>query len=85
MSFITAFEKVMTEEAKRQQCNGVVCRHIHKTDIRDRDGLIYCNDGDWVESLSALVETADGHLEIIYWTHILNAPAQKHHEMAKAI
>ena len=32
------------------------------------DGTLYCNDGDWVESLSALVETLDGQLKIVYWT-----------------
>ena len=77
VSFITAFERVMTEEAKHRQCDGVVCGHIHKAEIRDMEGLLYCNDGDWVESLSALAETADGQLEIIYWTHILDAPVQK--------
>lgn len=77
VSFITAFEKVMTEEAKRRQCDGVVCGHIHKAEIRDIDGLVYCNDGDWVESLSALAETFDGKLEIVYWTQCLDAPAQK--------
>jgi hypothetical protein len=35
--------------------------------MRDIDGVLYCNDGDWVESLTALVEHADGRLEIIDW------------------
>jgi len=77
VSFITAFEKVMTEEARRRQCDGVVCGHIHKAEIRMMDGLLYCNDGDWVESLSALAETFDGELEIIYWTSCLDAPVKK--------
>jgi UDP-2,3-diacylglucosamine pyrophosphatase LpxH len=76
VSFISAFEKVMTEEARRRECHGVVCGHIHKAEIRDMDGLLYCNDGDWVESLSALAETAEGELEIIYWTQCLDAPAK---------
>jgi UDP-2,3-diacylglucosamine pyrophosphatase LpxH len=82
VSFITAFEKVMTDEAKRRQCDGVVCGHIHKAEIRDMDGLLYCNDGDWVESLSALAETADGQLHIIYWTYCLDAPAKKKRQTA---
>jgi UDP-2,3-diacylglucosamine pyrophosphatase LpxH len=77
VSFITAFEKVMTDEAKRRQCDGVVCGHIHKAEIRDMDGLLYCNDGDWVESLSALAEDADGTLHILYWTVCLDAPVKK--------
>jgi len=84
VSFISAFERVMTEEARRRGCDGVICGHIHKAEIRSVDGLLYCNDGDWVESLSALAETADGQLEIIYWTHCLDTPAQKLHSMAKA-
>ena len=84
VSFISAFERVMTEEAKRRQCDGVVCGHIHKAEVRSLDGVLYCNDGDWVESLSALTETADGQLEIVYWTNLLDAPAQKRHGLAKA-
>jgi UDP-2,3-diacylglucosamine pyrophosphatase LpxH len=60
----------MAREARLRNCDGVVCGHIHKAEIREIDGLLYCNDGDWVESLSALVETTTGELKIIYWTHI---------------
>jgi UDP-2,3-diacylglucosamine pyrophosphatase LpxH len=84
VSFITAFERVMTEEARHRGCDGVVCGHIHKAEIRHLDGLLYCNDGDWVESLSALAETADGQLEIIYWTHCLDAPAKKKRSSVQA-
>jgi UDP-2,3-diacylglucosamine pyrophosphatase LpxH len=84
VSFITAFERVMTEEAKRRHCDGVVCGHIHKAEIRMMDGLICCNDGDWVESLSALAETADGQLEIIYWTHCLDVSSKKRPSTVKA-
>ena len=47
-----------------------------KAEIREIDGLLYCNDGDWVESLSALVETTTGELKIIYWTHIHGDPVE---------
>ena len=36
------------------------------------DGVLYCNDGDWVESRSALVEHVDGKLELIYWDQSLD-------------
>ncbi|MGH6624255.1 MAG: hypothetical protein ACREBN_09800, partial [Burkholderiaceae bacterium] len=49
----------------------VVCGHIHKAEIRTIDGLTYCNDGDWVESLTALVETLDGELRIVTWNRLL--------------
>ena len=53
----------------------MVCGHIHKAEVRTIDGLLYCNDGDWVESLTALVETLDGELKIVTWNRIL-APGQ---------
>ena len=48
--------------------HGVVCGHIHHAELREIDGMLYANDGDWVESLTALVEHADGRLEIVDWT-----------------
>ena len=67
VGFITAFEDVVAREAARRGFDGVVCGHIHKAAIRTIDGILYCNDGDWVESLTALVETYDGKLEIVEW------------------
>jgi UDP-2,3-diacylglucosamine pyrophosphatase LpxH len=74
VSFIADFEMIMAREAKIRHCDGVVCGHIHKAEIREIDGLIYCNDGDWVESLTALVETANGTLKIVHWPHVLPDP-----------
>ena len=73
VNFISSFEHVMIDEARRRGCDGVVCGHIHKAEIREIDGLVYCNDGDWVESLSALVETLEGELKIVYWT-VMRSP-----------
>jgi len=67
VNFITEFELAVMNEARRRGFQGVVCGHIHKAEMREVDGLLYCNDGDWVESLTALVETADGHLELVHW------------------
>ena len=75
VSFITNFEHVLLREARRRGYDGVVCGHIHKAEIRAMDGLLYCNDGDWVESLTALVETLDGQLEIVEWS-VIRAPAE---------
>ncbi len=74
VNYIAAFEEVMTEEARRRGCQGVVCGHIHKAEIRDVNGTLYCNDGDWVESMSALVETLEGELKIIEWRNRIVAP-----------
>ncbi len=71
--FITAFEEALVHEARQRNFDGVVCGHIHKAEIRDIDGILYCNDGDWVESRTALVEHWDGRLEIITWVPPLPA------------
>ncbi|WP_321788849.1 UDP-2,3-diacylglucosamine diphosphatase [Burkholderia pyrrocinia] len=84
VNFISQFETVMTDEARRRGCDGVVCGHIHKAEIRDIDGVLYCNDGDWVESLSALVETMEGELKIVYWTVMRSAPSAAPSRKAKA-
>ncbi|HEX4511244.1 MAG TPA: hypothetical protein VH328_14235, partial [Burkholderiaceae bacterium] len=55
-------------EARRRGAHGVVCGHIHHAELREIDGVVYANDGDWVESLTALVEHADGALEILDWS-----------------
>jgi UDP-2,3-diacylglucosamine pyrophosphatase LpxH len=46
----------------------VVCGHIHRAEMRTIDGVLYCNDGDWVESRTALVEHFDGRFELVHWT-----------------
>ncbi|MFZ9813206.1 MAG: UDP-2,3-diacylglucosamine diphosphatase [Burkholderiaceae bacterium] len=74
VSYITAFEEALTTEAKRKGYDGVVCGHIHRPEIREIDGMLYCNDGDWVESLSALVETHVGELKIIHWPYREGTP-----------
>ena len=71
VSFITDFEHVLMREARRRGFDGVVCGHIHQAEIREIDGLLYCNDGDWVESLTAIVETCEGKLEVVTWNHKL--------------
>ena len=72
---MTKFEEAVAREARERGFQGVVCGHIHKPQIKEIDGVTYCNDGDWVESLSALVETYEGELKIIEWLRDL--PAQR--------
>lgn len=65
--FISSFEHALVHEARRRRVHGVVCGHIHKAAIRKFDEILYCNDGDWVESCTALVERAHGALAVIHW------------------
>jgi UDP-2,3-diacylglucosamine pyrophosphatase LpxH len=67
VEFVGRFEAALSEEARRQQVDGVVCGHIHTAEIKDMQGVTYCNDGDWVESCTALVEHDTGELEIVRW------------------
>ena len=57
----------MAHEAAKHGYQGVVCGHIHRAEIRDVNGVLYCNDGDWVESRSALVEDEHGNLSLLFW------------------
>lgn len=76
VSYITSFEETLATEARRRDLDGVICGHIHKPEIRDIDGITYCNDGDWVESLSALVEEFSGELRLVSWQEIVKHPHQ---------
>jgi len=67
VEFIGNYEAALGDEARRRKVDGVVCGHIHTAEIRDMEGILYCNDGDWVESCTALVEHPCGRLEIIDW------------------
>jgi UDP-2,3-diacylglucosamine pyrophosphatase LpxH len=68
VSYVGDFEAAVAREARKRGVQGVVCGHIHHAELREIDGILYANDGDWVESLTALVEHADGRLEIVDWS-----------------
>jgi UDP-2,3-diacylglucosamine pyrophosphatase LpxH len=67
MQYIGSFADAVADEARRRGVDGVVCGHIHLAEMRDLNGVLYCNDGDWVESCTALVEHFDGRLELVDW------------------
>ena len=64
---VDRFESALANEARRRGFDGVVCGHIHQAEMREVQGVLYLNDGDWVESCTALVEHHDGRLELIDW------------------
>ncbi len=64
---IDRFETALAAEARRRGFDGVVCGHIHYAQMHDIGGILYANDGDWMESCTALVEHHDGRLELIEW------------------
>jgi len=68
VEYIGRFEEAAAAEARRRGVDGVICGHIHRPALRDVEGVLYCNDGDWVESCTALVEDRQGRLSIMRWT-----------------
>lgn len=64
---IDRFETALADDAHKRGFDGVVCGHIHHAEMRMVNGVMYLNDGDWVESCTALVEHQDGRLELVDW------------------
>jgi UDP-2,3-diacylglucosamine pyrophosphatase LpxH len=67
VAFISRFEEAVAHAARDRGVDGVVCGHIHSAEIRMFGDITYYNDGDWVESCTALVEQRDGRIEILDW------------------
>jgi UDP-2,3-diacylglucosamine pyrophosphatase LpxH len=67
VSFISDYEQELCAVAQAEQCDGVICGHIHQPANKIIDGVHYLNSGDWVESLSALVQTMDGNWEVVHY------------------
>jgi UDP-2,3-diacylglucosamine pyrophosphatase LpxH len=78
VQFISSFEQVVARAAYERGVDGVVCGHIHSAEVRQIGEITYFNDGDWVESCTALVEKPDGQMEIVDWAE------RKRREAAKA-
>jgi len=64
-TYVSRYEEVLLAEAQRSGCDGVICGHIHKAELRRIGAITYANCGDWVESCTALVEHDDGRLELL--------------------
>lgn len=67
VNFIGDFETNLTDYARSKEADGIICGHIHHANMRDINGMHYINCGDWVESLTAVVEHTDGTWELIRW------------------
>jgi UDP-2,3-diacylglucosamine pyrophosphatase LpxH len=67
MQYIGSFEQAVAQAAAKRGVDTVVCGHIHRAEMREINGVLYCNDGDWVESCSSLVEDMNGTLRLIDW------------------
>lgn len=77
VQFIGKYEEVVAREAAQRGVEGVVCGHIHSAEIRQFGSITYYNDGDWVESCTALTEAKDGTMSIINWAENVRNRASK--------
>ena len=68
VNFISEFEGAIAHQCQKEGYDGAICGHIHHAEIRDIDGVLYMNCGDWVESCTALVEGAQGGFQILDWS-----------------
>ena len=75
--YVASFEGAVAHAARKRGVDGIVCGHIHRPEIREMDGVVYCNDGDWVESCSAIVEDMNGRLAIWSWPQMRERLGQR--------
>jgi UDP-2,3-diacylglucosamine pyrophosphatase LpxH len=76
-TFISRFEETLVQEARRRKVDGVVCGHVHQSDLREPEGdIAYYNCGDWVECCTMLVEHRDGRMEILDGLELLEQLAE---------
>lgn len=67
VNYVSDFEDKLAALARANHCDGIICGHIHQAAIRQVQGITYMNSGDWVESMTALVEDFDGQWNLIYF------------------
>ena len=67
VSFVGKYEEQLKHLARKRECCGIICGHIHTPDDKTLGDVHYLNSGDWVESLTAIVEYEDGRFEVLYY------------------
>lgn len=68
VNYVSDFEEKLAELARSRKCDGIICGHIHQPALREVNGIMYMNSGDWVETMSALVEDHNGNWSLHYYT-----------------
>ncbi len=79
---IDVFEQAAVKAARDRGLDGVICGHIHQPALKEIDGLLYCNDGDWIENCTVLGETHEGHFELLNWTERMQMLDRRHSEVS---
>jgi UDP-2,3-diacylglucosamine pyrophosphatase LpxH len=65
VNFVGEYEQQLQELARKKECDGIICGHIHTPEDKQVGEIRYLNSGDWVESMTAIVEHFDGRLELV--------------------
>jgi len=68
LAYIRGYEERVANDAAQRGFDGHICGHIHFGQVRDINGVLYLNDGDWVEHCTALTEDHTGAMELIHWS-----------------
>lgn len=71
VSFIDRYEELLQDLARHKECDGIICGHIHTPEDKTVGDVHYLNSGDWVESLTAIIEHHDGRMELVKYEEFL--------------
>jgi len=72
VSYISSFEKELVKLARSRKLNGIICGHIHQAANIWYDDIHYLNSGDWVESMTALIEDEEGQWDVIHYNNLVS-------------
>ncbi len=73
VSFIDRYEELLQNLARHKKCDGIICGHIHTPEDKQVGDIHYLNSGDWVESLTAIIEHHDGRMELVQYESFLKS------------
>lgn len=70
--FVDRYEELLQELARHRRCDGIICGHIHTPEDKLVGDIRYLNSGDWVESLTAIIEHHDGRMELVRYREFVD-------------
>ena len=73
VSFVGRYEELLQELARHKKCDGIICGHIHTPEDKQVGEIHYLNSGDWVESLTAIIEHHGGRMELVQYETFINS------------
>lgn len=73
INFLHKYEKLLITDAYNRGFHGVICGHTHYPELKIIDSIIYMNTGDWVDSMTAIVETYEGEFKLITYEEYINS------------